>query len=157
MPDTGLIAEDLIRRYAPLLGSHPIKYQIDEELVAKADEIFLRMNTEDWLFENDNRLAEESVKIREGVYVIQQAYKAAGGLIQVAAVQEDGFLRDVHLSGDFFFYPAEDLVGLEDALENMPADQETILAAIKGYYLENGIESPGIEPADFARAVLRAE
>jgi len=157
MPDTALIAEDLISRYVPLLGSHPIKYQVDGELMAKADEIFERMYTNDWLFENDNRQAEESVKIREGVYVIHQAYKAAGGLIQVAAVQEDGFLRDVHLSGDFFFYPAKDLVGLENTLENLPADQETILNAIRGFYQQHGIESPGIEPLDFARAVLPAE
>ncbi len=157
LPDTGLIAEDLISRYIPLLGNHLTKYQTDDELRVKADEIFARMHTEDWLFENDNRLAEESVKIREGVYVIQQAYKAPGGLIQVAAVQEEGMLRDVHLSGDFFFYPAQDLVGLEDALENLPADQEVILEAIQEYYRENGIESPGIEPADFARAVLPAE
>ncbi|MFN2113363.1 MAG: lipoate--protein ligase, partial [Anaerolineales bacterium] len=142
IPDTELIAEDLIGRYIPLLGSHPIQYQADDQLLAKADEIFARMHTDDWLFENDNRIAEESVKIREGVYVIQQAYKAPGGLIQVSAVKEDGILRDVHLSGDFFFYPAEDLVGLEDALENLPADQEVIREAIQEYYLEYNIESP---------------
>jgi lipoate-protein ligase A len=157
IPDTALIAEDLISRFVPLLGSHPVKQEVDEALTAKADEVFEGMSTPEWLFENDNRRSEESVKIREGVYVIQQAYKAAGGLIQVTAVQDDGILRDVHLSGDFFFYPAKDLVGLEKALENLPAAPEVVLEAIQEYYLKNGIESPGIQPADFARAILPAE
>lgn len=157
MPDTALIAEELFSRFIPLLGSHPIKNKADDALVAKADELFKQMDTPEWLFENDNRQSEGSVKIREGVYVIQQAYKAAGGLIQVTAVEDNGILRDVHLSGDFFFYPAKDLLGLENALEKLPADRETVLDAIQAYYLQNSIESPGIQPADFARAILPAE
>lgn len=157
VPDTALIAEDLIDRFMPLLGSHLIKNQIDEELETKADEIFKAMDTQEWLFENDNRLPEDSVKIREDVYVIHQSYKAEGGLIQVTAVQDGGVIRDVQLSGDFFFYPAEDLVGLEDALEDISAEYGAVLEAIREYYQQHGIETPGILPADFARAILPNE
>jgi lipoate---protein ligase len=115
------------------------------------------MYTKEWLFENDKRLRDDSIKIREDVYVTHQSYKAAGGLIQVTAVVDCGVIRDVQLSGDFFFYPAKELVGLEYALENLPAEYSAVLEAIREYYQRHGIETPGIEPADFARAILPAD
>ena len=114
------------------------------------------MHTPEWLLENDRRTPDTSVKIREGVYVVRNAYKADGGLIQVTAVQTDGVLSDVHISGDFFFYPASNLNDLEEALQGLPAEEEKVAEAIRQYYQKREIESPGVQPEDFARALFPA-
>jgi lipoate-protein ligase A len=156
LPATIDLAEDLIGRFEPLLGKAVVRTSPDEELVHKADALFASMHTPDWLLENDRRRPDTSLKIREGVYVVQNAYKAAGGLIQVTSVQSDGCLSDVHLSGDFFFYPANRLQELEKALEGIPARQEAVAQAIQAYYSRHEIESPGIEPSDIAAALIPA-
>ena len=64
----------------------------------------------------------KQVKIAEGVFVIQKMLKTQGGLIRVTAINRNGKLNDVHISGDFFFFPSESLIDLEQALEDAPAE-----------------------------------
>ena len=51
--------------------------------------------------------------------LIQNMLKPPGGQIRVTAIDEDGMLRDVYVSGDFFFYSAEGLSELEHSLEGV--------------------------------------
>ena len=154
-PDTSALAAALINNYEPLLGSLPLKTMIDDELRKKADELIHIMHTPDWTFNNDRlRLDNRQVKIREGVYVIQNMLKTPGGLVRVTAVNEEGFLRNVHISGDFFFYPADYLPDLEIALNNVEAASDSITKAVEDFYSSRTIESPGLQPADFARALV---
>lgn len=155
-PSTKALAEDVISRYQLMLGEGEIKTEIDDELRQKAAELFAIMHTPEWLLDNDRRTPDTSVKIREGVYVVRNAYKADGGLIQVTAVQTDGVMSEVHISGDFFFYPASDLSDLEQALQGVSADQESVAEAIRKYYAQREIESPGVQPEDFAQALFPA-
>lgn len=155
-PTTKALADDVIARYQVLFGEGEIKTEIDDELQQKADELFAIMYTPEWLLENDRRTPDTSVKIREGVYVVRNAYKAEGGLIQVTAVQADGVLNDVHISGDFFFYPAADLSQLEEALQGVSAEQEMVEEAIRQFYAQREIESPGVQPEDLAQALFPA-
>lgn len=94
------------------------------------------------------------MKIREGVYVIQNMLKTPGGLVRVTAVKEDNLLRDVHISGDFFFYPANLLPNLERSLNGVPADSENVKLAIEKFYATQSIESPGVQPADIAATMF---
>jgi len=115
------------------------------------------MHTHEWLHSNDSRRPRaDQVKIREGVYVIQNMLKAPGGLIRVTAVNEDGILKDVHLSGDFFFYPAESLPALEKSLHGIAADLATVAQFIENFYAQNKIESPGVQPMDIAKILVPA-
>lgn len=155
LPDTSALAAALTKRYEPLLGRLPVKTEIDAELRKKADDLLHIMNTPDWIFNNDRRrLDTRRVKIREGVYVIQNMLKTPGGLVRVTAVNEEGILRDVHISGDFFFYPAGLLSELELALNDIDATSEAITQAVEIFYNNRAIESPGLQPLDFARALV---
>jgi lipoate---protein ligase len=155
MPDTRQLGDALVKRYEPILGAMNLKTEPDADLVAKADELQAERYTDEWLFANDRRRPDaRQVKIREGVYVIQSMFKAPGGLIRVTAVNEDGVLRDVHLSGDFFFYPAENLPDLERVLNGVSADAESVKSAIEIFYASQSIESPGVKPADIATAMF---
>jgi lipoate-protein ligase A len=153
IPSNAGLAAELARRYEPLLGEL-IPRQLDQELTQKADELLAEMNTPEWLMANDRRRPDaKQVKIAEGVYVIQKMLKTPGGLIRVTAVNQNGKLSDVHISGDFFFFPAGNLVDLEKSLEGIEAENTTIEQTVIGFYQTYQVESPGVVPADFA-AVL---
>lgn len=125
---------------------------LDVELIEKADELLEEMNKPEWLLANDRRRPDsKQVKIAEGLYVIQKMAKTPGGLVRVTAINQDGHLHDVHLSGDFFFYPAASLLELEQALENVALDADDISKVVEDFYQQHEIESPGVVPADYGK------
>ena len=153
IPGNAELATDLCVRYSKLLGEMTPK-TLDKELTDKADELLAEMNTPEWLLANDRRRPDsKQVKISEGVFVIQKMLKTPGGLIRVTAVNQDGKLSDVHISGDFFFFPATSLLDLEKVLENTPADSESITKVVENLYKQHAIESPGVVPADFGQVL----
>jgi lipoate-protein ligase A len=112
------------------------------------------MNNPEWLLANDQRRPNsKQVKIAEGIYVIQKMLKTPGGLIRVTAVNNEGKLNEVHISGDFFFFPADRLMDLEIALQNVPADALAITQVVEKFYNQYGVESPGVVPADFGQVL----
>lgn len=151
IPANDDLAADLLPRYEVIFGKmNPI--ELDEELIKKADELFQEMNTPEWLLANDKRRTDASqVKIAEGIYVIQKMVKTPGGLIRVTAVNNDGVLQDVHISGDFFFFPSKGLERLEETLEGVAAEASAINQVVEKFYKENEVQSPGVTPMDFAQ------
>ena len=79
--------------------------------------------------------------------------KTPGGLIRVTAVNQEGILKDVHISGDFFFFPADRLIDLEKSLEDCPFEMAAINQVVEKFYQQNEVESPGVVPADFAKVL----
>ncbi|NIO70645.1 MAG: lipoate--protein ligase family protein, partial [Anaerolineae bacterium] len=63
----------------------------------------------------------------------------------------DDRIVSTSISGDFFFYPEEKLAALEEALAGVKLDE--VESTIVGFYQAEGIESPGVTPADFARVI----
>jgi lipoate---protein ligase len=152
-PANADLAATLTLLYKPLLGEL-LEKPLDAELTHKADELLAEMNTPEWLMANDRRRPDaKQVKIAEGIYVIQKMLKTPGGLIRITAVNQNGILNDVHISGDFFFFPSSNLVDLEHVLDGLPAETETITQAVDTFYLKHQIESPGVIPADFAKVL----
>ncbi len=104
---------------------------------------------------NDRRRPEPHlVKICEGVYLIQNMIKTPGGLIRVTGVNDEEKLQDVHIPDDFFFYPAENLPGLEHILEGVQADNGSVTETIVQFYYSQRVESPGVQPEDFVHVLL---
>jgi lipoate---protein ligase len=154
IPTNKELAVDVLPRFEALLGKMNIA-QLDNELVEKADELMKEMNTPEWLLANDRRNPDsKQVKIAEGIYVIQKMLKAPGGLIRVTAVNNDGVLKDVHISGDFFFFPSTSLIDLERVLEGVRMDPIAITSTIEEFYKANKIDSPGVVPEDYSRVLL---
>jgi lipoate-protein ligase A len=112
---------------------------------------------EEWLLKPGKRWRkgrsgeERQVRIAEGVEVTQRVHKAPGGLIRAAVETQQGRIVAVGLSGDFFFYPADKLANLEQALNGTELVEAE--GAIEGFYRANGIESPGVTPHDLAVAL----
>lgn len=139
--------------YAELLGEMVPK-KLDSELTQKADELLAEMNNSEWLLANDHRRPDsKQVKIAEGIYVIQKMLKTPGGLIRVTAVNHEGKLNEVHISGDFFFFPANGLMDLEMTLQDVPVDTLAITQVVEKFYQQHEVESPGVVPADFGQVL----
>jgi len=153
IPANADLAASLTRFYAPLIGTLA-EQGLDTELTDKADQLLQEMNTPKWLLANDRRRPDSAqVKIAEGVYVIQKMLKTPGGLLRITAVNQEGILKDVHISGDFFFFPALDLLSLEQVLEGVPVESTAIIQAVTDFYDQYSIQSPGLVPEDFARVL----
>jgi len=142
----------LVEQFAPVVGGlEPA--ELDAAVYDKVNELEPSFTADEWLFKRGKRHAQRQrqVRIATGVDVLRRVHKAPGGLIRGTSVLHDGRLGDVSLSGDFFFYPAEKLATLEEALEGVPTHE--VEAAISRFYATEGIESPGVTPADFARVL----
>ncbi len=138
----------LANKFSEILGPMELVKEVDPEWQAEADRLAERMLSEEWLHLRRRKQPEREVIIRSGVEVRQKAYKAPGGLIRATVVIEEGVITDVSFSGDFFFYPADRLNELEKALIGVKLEEaEKVIAR---FYSEQGVESPGVTPSDFA-------
>lgn len=59
-------------------------------------------------------------------------------------MNEDGKLHDVHISGDFFFYPVENLPELEHFLEGVQADDGSVAGTVAEFYARQKVDTPGV-------------
>jgi lipoate-protein ligase A len=141
----------LIRNFETALGSltpAPLPDAVRE----KVAELAQTHTTEEWLRRPGQRLADRrDVKIATGVNVIQRVHKAPGGLIRAILHVQEGQIVSAELSGDFFFFPATALSALEGELAGTPLPE--VKAVVERFYVEHGIESPGVTPRDLALAL----
>ncbi len=115
--------------------------------------------TEEWLLRPARRFQERrhrqaghrAVKIAAGIDVTHRIHKAPGGLIRATLEIRDGVVMTAVLSGDFFFYPSNQLSNLEKHL--VGTFLSNVEVKVKEFYRENGIESPGVTPHDISVAL----
>ena len=143
--------ERLVANFQSVLG--PLtRAELSAAVHDKAAELARTLTTDEWLSQKGPPRRERRVKIATDVHVVQRMYKAPGGLIRAISEVKEGRLVSVSLSGDFFFYPAEKLVEMEKALEGTPLAE--VEEAIARFYQAQAVESPGVQPADFARVLV---
>jgi lipoate---protein ligase len=123
------------------------------EIIEKMRQLESWMTSEEFLLKKTPRIP-SGVKIREGVEVLYGLHKARGGLIRTAEEISKERIEDITISGDFTFFPKEQLIGLEESLEKAPLKEEKIIERVETFYEEKGVESPGVESKDFAQTIL---
>ena len=154
VPPMEEIAASLAANYEAVLG--PLeRAELPPAVYDTMAELKQTHTTDEWLYKRGKRREEWQVKIATGVAVSQRVYKAPGGLIRAIVETREGRIAEVSLSGDFFFYPADKLEALEAALAGL--ELGAVEPTIAEFYRREGIESPGVTPADFARALLGQE
>lgn len=151
IPPRDSLTASLARNFEKLLGPLP-RAGLDEDLNQEVTRLAAEFSAEEWLYRVGRETEGRTVKIAAGVEVKHLVYKAPGGLIRGDVEIADDAISSLVLSGDFFFYPAEKLSELSQALVGSRlADVEE---TIQQFYAQHSIESPGVEPADFARVVV---
>ncbi len=127
---------------------------INSEVLQKMKEIEIWMTSEAFLLKKTPRIP-KGVKIRQGVEVLYGLHKAKGGLIRTAEEISERTIEEIAISGDFTFYPKEELDGLEQSLGKAPLEEEKIIEQVKAYYEKKKIESPGVDSKDIAETILK--
>ena len=87
---------------------------------------------------------------------VSNLYKAEKGLIRIHADVEDGRIRDIRITGDFFMTPEEAIASLEGMLKGRRFEAEDVGEAIEKFYATGAI-TPMISKEDFAKAVMGAK
>ncbi|MHB0876383.1 MAG: lipoate--protein ligase family protein [Anaerolineae bacterium] len=105
-----------------------------------------------WLHSVRRRREQRSVRIRQGLELRENVWKAGGGLIRCQSAVEDGRVAWVSFSGDFFIHPHAALAELEVALTGCAA--EGLHAVATGFLARADVAMPGVTPEDIERAVL---
>ncbi|MEM0217062.1 MAG: lipoate protein ligase C-terminal domain-containing protein [Candidatus Bathyarchaeia archaeon] len=84
-------------------------------------------------------------------------YKVAGGkLIRTTVTVENGIIRDIKLTGDFFMHPEDFIEELEETLRGAPFNEKVIVEHIKTLASKRGVVLIGVSPEDFAKCIMMA-
>ncbi len=86
----------------------------------------------------------------------QGLHKSKGGLIRSFVKTENGIIKDISISGDFFLFPEYAFFKMIQELKGIPAIREDIERKIQEVYIKENIQSPGTFPADFAESIMKA-
>jgi len=86
----------------------------------------------------------------------QGLHKSKGGLIRSFVLTENGRIKDISISGDFFLFPEDAFIKIIHGLKGIPAIREEVERKIEDIYSKEKIQSPGTSPADFAESIMKA-
>jgi lipoate-protein ligase A len=154
LPPRQDIIRVLVERFEKRLGKLE-RAGLDDTTIHKIMELEKWMTSDRFLFKKTPRIP-AGVKIKQGVDILYGIYKARGGIIRTVDEVEEQVLRELAISGDFQFYPKEDLVNLEHSLRMTDFKEQPITAKIDEFYEKKKIDTPGIEPDDISKAVIQA-
>lgn len=84
-------------------------------------------------------------------------YKAPGGkLVRVRMEEDDGEIRAVRVSGDFFLIPEDQLSKLEKTLVGAPLKEKELKILIDRFFVATRVKGLGVSQDDFVNAILSA-
>ena len=105
-----------------------------------------------WLYRK-GRFLDRKVKISADIHIFEGNYKSQGGLIRIVLIKKDSIIEDIEISGDFTLIPSDSLEMIEKELTGIEIDPGVIKDRLTKLYKKHGIQSPGVEPEDFATAI----
>jgi lipoate-protein ligase A len=143
-----MLAEEFEKLTGPMIPA-----QKDRPLTDRMQSLKSKMMGDDWLYRRGKRIAGRVVKVKAGLEVVQRVHKAAGGLIRAEFLVEDGRLKKVAVSGDYFCFPKDTVGRLAAAVEGEPLDG--VGEAVADFYRTGGFELPGVTADDWLQ-VFRA-
>lgn len=86
----------------------------------------------------------------------QGIHKSKGGLIRSFVTTENGKIKEINISGDFFLFPEEAFFKIARELEGIKAERKEVEKKITEIYDRENIRSPGTSPADFTESIMKA-
>src|SRR5205807_9884575 len=81
-------------------------------------------------------------------------YKAPGGkLVRVRLKEEQGLIRSIKITGDFFLVPEESLGKLEKMLEDAPLREAELRLLVDRFFRGTGAKWFGVSSDDVVKAI----
>ncbi len=91
----------------------------------------------------------------EGTRLLVADYKGPGGkLVRVRLKEENGVIRSVKITGDFFLVPEESLSKLEKMLEDVPIKEQELRILVDRFFRGTRAQGLGITAEDLVKAIL---
>ncbi len=78
-----------------------------------------------------------------------------GKLLKVTADIDDTVLVSVQITGDFFVYPEESIIQLEQLLRYHPLEKDLLLYMIDGFFKQNNVELFGVTAEAICDAIMQ--
>ena len=148
-----LLNDMMAGEFAKILGPMTPREK-DPELMAKVEELRELMINDHWLGKKGKRHNGRVVRIRSGLEAVHRLRKAPGGLLRIDYGLDEGRLAEVSISGDFFCRPLTKITELEEAVTGKT--MEELEGVIREFYEKGGIETPGVKPDDWFKAITGA-
>jgi len=151
----------LVKNFEGTLNIELVPEQLTDREKILIKELNAIYQTDQWLYMPAYRHPEltqhRGVKVAEGVYVVEAMHKAPGGLIRVTLEVVEKRIRDILISGDFWFIPQQSLAELEKRLVGLDFDENDLLKSVNKFYRNYHIETPGVTPRDFVKSIKLAK
>lgn len=149
------VVRTLIRQYEKLLGRlQPA--ELNNRLVERMRTLEKRFTSNQFLYKKTPRKP-KGVKIKGGLEIRYGIHKAKGGLIRTVEEVKRESINEIRISGDFQFYPKDDLASLELELRMTDFEEERVCGKIQQFYEVNRIQAPGVMPEDFTAAIIHSQ
>ena len=85
-------------------------------------------------------------------------YKGPGGkLVRVRLTEENGTIKSVRISGDFFLVPEDSLPQLERILEGSKLEASEVCDRVKRFFETSQVQGLGVSTDDVVHALLSAK
>jgi lipoate---protein ligase len=155
LPPRQDIIQILVEKFEKQIGKLE-RATLDRTTIEKMMELERWMSSDRFLFKKTPRIP-KGVKIKQGLEILYGIYKARGGIIRTVDELEEDILKELAISGDFQFYPKEDLMNLERSLKMTDFKEKTIISKIDQFYEKQKVEAPGVDPEDITKAIVGAQ
>jgi len=126
---------------------------LNSDIIEKMRQLEKWMTSDDFLYKKTHKIS-KGIKIKEGLEIFYGIHKSKGGLIRTAEEISEKRIEEITISGDFMFFPKEELRNLEKSLKNISLEENNLIQKIENFYGKRGIQSPGVESEDFVTAIL---
>ena len=155
IPPREEVVQTLIREYEKLIG-HLLPRKLDDRIVERMKKLEKWFASEESLYRK-TRKKPKGVKIKGGLEIRYGIHKARGGLIRTVEEIEEEKINEIGISGDFQFYPKDDLASLETELRGAEFKEGKVRDKIHGFYEKHRIQAPGVMPEDFTTAIIQSQ
>lgn len=155
VPGRSEVTDLYLRKCSEVLGAEIVPGEWTEEEEAQARRLDRLFQSRDWI-EERSASRRPGIKIHEDVRVHESDLKTPGGLIRVTARLRENRIDDISISGDFTIFPRSAVSDIEDILRGVPADPQVVLEVVRGKYQQDHVQSPGLEPENWAEAFSAA-
>jgi lipoate---protein ligase len=152
IPTWDEMANPLLRNYEKVLG-HLESSPLPGEVRSEMDRSRAGYLSDEWLYKKRRESDGRNVKIATDVNIIQNVYKAPGGLIRTTFELKDEKILNPSISGDFFCYPSDLITCLEKTMNG--SDISSLKSILDNFYADPEIEIPGISPDDWIKAFAK--
>jgi lipoate---protein ligase len=93
-----------------------------------------------------------------GTGLLASDYKGLGGkLVRIRLKEENGIIRSVKITGDFFLVPEDSLPKLEKMLEDVPIREQELRLLVDRFFRGTEAQALGMGPDDLVKAIIAAK